>query len=108
MAGGLWWGQTPGKEISYHRKEPLVKRFPKQAMLEELVRQETRDEANILVREYMRLSYVEQVVFVRNLATKVKQGNLDLDIFKAFLKRTNSWDLLIEVAPRVVKLRGRK
>jgi len=81
-----------------------MKRYPKQAMLEELVRQETHAEAGKLVREYVRLNYEEQVVYVRNLTVRVRQGKFDLDVFKAFLKQTNSWDILMTVAPRVVKL----
>ena len=78
-----------------------MKRYPKQAMLDELVRQETHAEAGRLVREYRNLPYMEQVVFVRNLVTRVRQGKLDLDTFKAFLKRTNCWDILITVAPQI-------
>lgn len=46
----------------------------------------------------------ERLIYVRNLTTKALQGKVDVDMFKAFLNMTNSWEELETCLPRAEQI----
>lgn len=46
-------------------------------------------------------------MYIRNLTTKALQGKLDLEVFKEFIRMTNSWMELESIAPRAQLLSRR-
>lgn len=74
----------------------------------DLIREETYKEARKLANE-MPTFPPDRLIYVRNLTQKVLRKELDLEVFKLFVKITNSYVELQTCMPRAkMLLRGEK
>jgi len=68
-----------------------------------LIREETHEEARKLA-DKMPTFPQDRLMYVRNLVQKTLRKELDLEVFKAFVKMTNSYMELQSCAPRAKML----
>ena len=72
-----------------------------------LIKEEEIHEAKILATN-MPTFGPEKLIYVRNLATKVLKGELDKEVFKRFVKMTNSYLEVESIFPRAKILSKRR
>ena len=63
------------------------------------IKEETQKEARELAGK-MPTFPPDRLMYVRNLTQKALKGEVDLEVFKLFIKLTNSWTELETCAPR--------
>jgi len=73
----------------------------------DLIREETYKEARKLALQ-MPTFGPHRLIYIRNLVTKVLRDEMDLEVFKTFVKITNSYLEVETCAPRAKSLMGRK
>lgn len=72
-----------------------------------LIREEELKEVNQLISK-MPTDPPYRLIYVRNLVQKVLGKQLDLEVFKLFVKKTNSYEELQTCMPRAKMLMGRR
>jgi len=73
----------------------------------DLIREENLKEAKHLVSQ-MPTFGPDRLIYVRNLVAKVLRKELDLEVFKTFVKITNSYLEVESCLPRAKSLLGRR
>jgi len=72
-----------------------------------LIKEETHLEAKKLADKMPGFA-PDRLIYIRNLTEKVLRKKLDLEVFKLFVKMTNSYMELQTCAPRAKMIVGRK
>ena len=90
------------------KMKPFVSQIQAEGTLTErrLEREELMKEARKLADKIPTFG-PDRLVYVRNLTTKALRKEIDLDVFKAFIKMTGSWAELQTCLPRVRLIVGK-